>query len=121
MSGNFSIPKLISKFTFKSKERDYRGKSMDKNSHSIQQRDTIDGKVQNAKMYPWFGDIVSIRHLEEPKFHRKKNPTIYKMYSHFDSIDHPRNFHYIGKTNHIQNLFSFLLNRPAKGFQMTSN
>ena len=45
---------------------------MDKNSHSIQQRDTIDGKVQNAKMYPWFGDIVSIRHLEEPKFHRKK-------------------------------------------------
>ena len=56
---------------------------MDKNSHSIQQRDTIDGKVQNAKMYPSFGNIVSIRHLEEPKFHRKKNPTIYKIYSHF--------------------------------------
>ena len=80
---------------------------MDKNSHSIQQRDTIDGKVQNGKMYPWFGNIVSIRHLDQPKFHRKNNPTIYKMYSYFDSIDLPRHFHYIGKTNHIQNVFLF--------------
>ena len=44
---------------------------MDKNSHSIQQRDTIDGKVQNGKMYPWFGNIVSIRHLDQPNFHRE--------------------------------------------------
>ena len=107
MSGNFLFQNSSQKFTFKNTERDYRGKCMGKNSHSIQQRDTIDGKVQNGKMYPSFGNIVSIRHLEEPKFHRKKNPTIYKMYSHFDSIDQPRNFHSIGKTNHIQNLFSF--------------
>ena len=43
------------------------------------------------------------------------------MYSHFDSIDHPRHFHYIGKTNHIQNLFSFWLKPPAKVFQTTQN
>ena len=115
--GIFLFQNWGQKFTFKNTERDYRGKSMDKNSHSIQQRDTIDGKVQNGKMYPSFGNIVSIRHLDQPKFHRNKNRTIYKIYSYFDSIDLPRHFHSIGKTNHIQNLFSFWLKPAPRDFR----